>query len=499
MSGKERLFKNVIWSWLGHLAFIIAGFILPRAINDNVGQVLLGIWDFAWSIVNYLTLVQMGIGTSVNRYVAKYAALNDFKGLNTSVISVFVIQMLLGAVIIILTFILYYIVPIVWEEKLGEHLDEAQTIIIILGFSTALRTAFGAYDGVITGMHRWDLYNINNSLTHILTITIMVIALYKGGDLVTMSYIYLLGSIATILIRIIIANKVCRHLDIRIHYFKIRSALEMIRFGGKNFLTSVSQLFLYQTNGILIVSLLGPQLLAIFMRPLALVQHLKVFVGKLGNTLTPVITEIHVKENKQELVSLVLNSTKYTISIALPGVLFLVIMGEPLMEIWMGADYVVNAILVLLPLGHLLTIAHLPLVNCLVALNEHGKIALANIIAAVSSVLLSYIYLKYTDLGIIGVAIAISVPLSITDGLVLPYIVLRKLDVKFLKYVNKTWKLPIIINMFVAMILVISSTIDNTVLSLLIAALVSGLVILAAYWKWIFPENIKHKLTRRFV
>jgi len=42
-TGQDRMFRNVIASWAGHLVFIIAGFVMPRQIDQTIGQVGLGI------------------------------------------------------------------------------------------------------------------------------------------------------------------------------------------------------------------------------------------------------------------------------------------------------------------------------------------------------------------------------------------------------------------------------------------------------------------------
>src|SRR6185312_6131153 len=74
-SGRDRLAWNAMASWAGHFVFIVAGFVMPRQIDRHLGQVGLGIWDFGWTAVNYFILAQIGVGVSVNRYVARYRAI----------------------------------------------------------------------------------------------------------------------------------------------------------------------------------------------------------------------------------------------------------------------------------------------------------------------------------------------------------------------------------------------------------------------------------------
>ena len=66
-SGQDRMAWNVMASWAGHAVFIVAGFIMPRFIDRTIGQEALGIWDFAWSVVSYFGLAEIGVGASVGR------------------------------------------------------------------------------------------------------------------------------------------------------------------------------------------------------------------------------------------------------------------------------------------------------------------------------------------------------------------------------------------------------------------------------------------------
>src|SRR5690348_219890 len=81
LTGRDRMVSNVLASWAGHLVFIVAGFVMPRQIDRHIGQVGLGVWDFGWTAVNYFFLAQIGVGVSVNRYVARYRAAQDVAGL----------------------------------------------------------------------------------------------------------------------------------------------------------------------------------------------------------------------------------------------------------------------------------------------------------------------------------------------------------------------------------------------------------------------------------
>ena len=92
LTGRDRLVSNVIFSWAGHFVSIIAEFIMLRMFDRRLGQELLGVWDFAWSLVSYFGLVQAGIGSSVNPYVTRYRIAGDISAQSGTVSSALVIM-----------------------------------------------------------------------------------------------------------------------------------------------------------------------------------------------------------------------------------------------------------------------------------------------------------------------------------------------------------------------------------------------------------------------
>src|SRR3989304_275378 len=142
MTGRDKMVSNILTSWGVHLFIIIVGFIMPRIIDRHVGQISLGIWDFCWSFVNYISLTGLGVGSSVNRYVALFRAVGDTEGLSKSVSSVVIIQLIISLFIILGTVSIALLLPVYFAERLGSELGVARWVVTLLGTSLAVQMAF---------------------------------------------------------------------------------------------------------------------------------------------------------------------------------------------------------------------------------------------------------------------------------------------------------------------------------------------------------------------
>ena len=332
LTGRDRLVSNVLFSWAAHFVFIIAGFIMPRMIDRRLGQDLLGIWDFAWSLVTYFALVQLGISSSVNRYVAKYRAAGDTLSVNRTVSSAFCILGPGGLLVLGLTIALALLLPQMFGFRLGENTRQAQWVVFFLGAGVAVEVSFSVFGGVITGCHQWKLENIVKSGWRAFTVGAMIIALLYGRGLQSLAVITLLGLILDYATRVLLTYRICEGLRLQLSLVRWKTVRELFVFGGKAIIPSVSNMLLNQTISILIIAVLGPAALALFTRPRFLMLHINTLVSKMAFVLTPTTSSLQSVGNVKEIRELLITSVRYSLYLVLPMVLVLVIFGGPIMQ-----------------------------------------------------------------------------------------------------------------------------------------------------------------------
>ena len=85
-----------------------------------------------------------------------------------------------------------------------------QESVLCLGLMAAIGTAVGAYNGVLTGCHRWELQTMRNSLWQLSTVVGVIIALALGGGLVSLAAVYAIGQNLWALTMVTLAYRACR-------------------------------------------------------------------------------------------------------------------------------------------------------------------------------------------------------------------------------------------------------------------------------------------------
>ena len=434
LTGRSQLTRNVSASYAGHLVFIIFGFIMPRAIDEQLGQTALGVWDFSWAFVNYLNLAMLGIGSSVNRYVARYRASGDTDALNRTVSSVMVVQLGIALLVFAASFVLAWVVPVKFADRLGTFAPTAGWVIGLLGGSLAVQMAFDTWRGVLTGCHRWDLYNFLNAGGYAVTAVIMLVVLMMGGNLRDTASVYLVMTALTELLRLVIARRTCPELRIRLAYVNVRDAKKVIRFGVKTFLMAISTIMTVQTVNVMLVAHLGPAALAVLSRPMALAMQVSSLSSKYAYVLTPAAGSLQSQHRTEELKEFALRSARSGWLIAIPPLTFLFVVGDLVVAVWMGPGYSAWITSAVLAAGFLLPVSQGPVLRIMVGLNAHGKIAKTGVVIALVLLGTGILLLDRIGWSVPRAAAMVAVPIGFGIGVNILFYAFRHLQVSLHEY-----------------------------------------------------------------
>lgn len=499
LTGRDRMVSNVLFGWGGHLIFIIAGFIMPRMIDRRLGQEMLGIWDFAWSLVVYLGLLNMGVGAGVSRYVAKFRPAGDICGVNRIVSSSCCILGVGGILALLLTATASLVLPRLFGTRLQGNVREAQLVVFLLGSSLAVEISLNAFTAVLGGCHQWGLQNCINSGWHMMTVAGMIAILLLGGSLRGLALVNAAGSVLAAITRAALAHRVCQGLRVRASLIAWQEIRELLVFGGKSMTLGITNLLLSTTVNILILAYLGPAMLALYCRPQSLIGHLNTLVSKIAYVLTPVASSLQSTDNSEAIRALIIKSVRYSIYIALPAILVLVQYGGPVLQLWMGPRYANGLIPTILAAGYLAAIVQLPLLSVCAGLNVLGRPVIAQLLAAVLAVGLVDLALGPLGAGLAGAAIAVTAPLAVLNAIYLPAYICRRIALPLPTYFRETMSGPLVCVLPFGICLLVARIVFHAepLTGLVWGGATGGVILAIVYWRYVIPDRIKISLLRR--
>ncbi len=497
LTGKDRIVSNVLTGWLTYLIFLVSGFIMPRLIDDYEGQVALGIWDFSWTFINYLSMSGMGLSSALNRYVPRYRTTGELDKLGQTVSTVILLQILIALFVISITIILFYIIPVYFSDRLGDQTSVASWVVFFLGASLAVEMLFDSSRGVIAGYHRWDIVNGLNSLSRLSSIVGMIIALLMDGGLISLGAVYFAVTCIFMLARYFISKKLCSDVKVVFSSAKMAIAKEMLFFGGKTVIVVLPRIFLLQTINVLIAASLGPAALAIFTRPIVLVKYVGTLISRFSFVLTPTAGALQASGDEQGLREFVLETTRIGVSITLPLLILIAAFGDVIIGVWMGDDYINHMVIILLALGTFLPYSQASVVRILIGMNMHGRLGLISFAAIILVAVPGYFYISETGWTLVKAANLFVFSEVIGAGLVLPVYACRLLKIPLSKYLKRAFMAPVLAGcVFLAVIMVNRALLDDRLILAFFSGSISGGVVLAfIYWKILLTTGQQNKMS----
>lgn len=496
---KSSLVRSILSNWVWYMLVLVSGFLLPRFIDRHQGQSLLGVWDLSWSMVSHISLLSLSVAAAVNRYVARYRSARDWQSLNEAFNSCLT---LLGAGMVIGfagALVCYVALPYVLVDADPQTLLSGQWVVLILASSAAVQILGGGFNGVITGCERFDVLNLIRGTRDFLILLGMLGLLLSGFGLVGLACVRLGGDLCGEVAKFWAAKRLCPQLRISPAFFRRSVAKEMLGFGGKAALQNIARAALYYTNSILVAFFLGAPVLAVFSRQRALVMHLMRFVKQYAQVFIPRSSSMDAQNDSEGLRRMTIEASKYGLYVTLPLSLAFIVLGGPLLNVWMGEEYEAPVVLALLAAGHLFVGSQLSTYTVLVGMGRHGKPALFELLAALVSIMLGVVLLGVFDGGMIAAALAVALPIFVTGGLLIPLYACRVLELSLWRYFRSVLAGPVAacVPYGVGLLLVRYFFADEPVTAVLLGAAVGGSVLGVIYWTWVLPESVKARITGR--
>jgi O-antigen/teichoic acid export membrane protein len=188
----------------------------------------------------------------------------------------------------------------------------------------------------------------------------------------------------------------------------------------------------------------------------------------------------------------------YSLYIALPMVLVIAIAGGTLLELWMGKGYRNSSLIAVLALGHLAYMQQRTSYQVLMGIGRHGFPAAVMVAVALCAAGFSLLFLGPLHLGLVSVAFAVTIPLTVANLFVVPLYACRIMQMSFLQYVRRTMTKPLLATAPLGVCLFGAQHLlpENGLAALLLGLACGGAITAVIYWKYVLPEALRQSVIR---
>jgi O-antigen/teichoic acid export membrane protein len=486
MMDKAEIVKNVGSSWFSLGVSILVGVFLSPFILHRLGDTVFGIWILIFSVTGYYGLFDLGIRSSVIRYVSTYTATGDHESLakliNTSLASYTGI----GAVAMMVTLVCTSFVDRLFRIP-PEFQTTARWLFLMVGSAVALGFPAGVFGGILEGIQRFYLVNATNLVTTLARAALIVLALTHGRGLLTIALITVVLPLLGSLVR---AGFVLRILPIRFgwKYVDRNSLREIANYSAVSFILMIAYKLRFKTDEIVIGSFLSVTAITYFSIGDRLLDYASEVVSSLAQIFVPMSGQSHAKGELNRLRTILVAGNRACALIILPISAILIILGKSVITAWVGARYVPASypVLLVLAVPMTFTLAQSASSRILYGMAKHKPLAWVSLMESIANLILSIILIR--PFGIVGDAVGTAIPLLCTGFFFLPRHLCRILGVQTRTFLREAYTLPLMLSVpLVATLLLmrhwfVARTYPELGLQIFIGLLPYGLGACWAFW-----------------
>ena len=440
---KRQILRNVGSSWFALGVNVLVGIFLSPFILHRLGNVAYGAWVLVFSITGYYGLFDLGIRSSVIRYVSSYTAPGNRDGLARLINTSLALYTLIGMVALLLTVVLSTVMGSLFRIP-ADLLATARWLFLMVGTAVALGFPAGVFSGVLEGLSRFYVVNLTNIFASLLRAALIVLALTHGRGLLTVGLITVVLPMLGSCVHAFIALRLLR-IDFRWSYVTPGSFREIARFSGAAFILLLAYKLRFKSDELIISSFLSVGAVTFFSNADRLVDYTSEVVSGLAQIFVPMSGQSEATGDMERLRKIFVAGNRACALVVLPITATLIILGKSVITAWVGPSYVGTCypvmLVLLIPCTFALAQAASP--RILFGMARHRTLAWVVAIEGIANIVLSIVLIR--PYGILGDALGTAIPLLCTSLFFMPGHLCRVLDVRMRTFLREAYLLPLLL------------------------------------------------------
>ena len=467
---------NTILVALRSITLMVVGILMLPMLIDRIGQTATGLFIFATTLTGYFTAVELGLATSVTKYTAQLRSTGDGEQLNSVLRGSLLLMGAIGGVIAVVLGIVavaaghaLFDEPQVRDEAVATLLVAAAVAIVY--WPSRLGTA------TLEGLERYDL----RAIVGIFISLAALAGLYVLTG-VTDSLPVLVGFFGGLLVLegVICGAIAWPGLDVRRGRGRwvgphLRSVLA---FGSALFIIGMADTLVYAADRTIVVGFVGASAVVVYEAALRPHNGIRVISALAGSALVSTASRMVAEARHDRLRELVFFGSFLGIAITTPFVVLVMVLAAPLLDVWLGDEFVEYAIYVQLLVSYWLIHANTSVLGSVVTgIGRLRPFVVLTLIGAFSTIAISIP--AASAHGTVGVIWGIVIPAWLGMPIWM-YWALKVTEIPVLEYLRRV-ALPAygVLALWAAIVIVADRLLEPTELIELVGFCV---VALAAFW-----------------
>jgi O-antigen/teichoic acid export membrane protein len=439
--GRARLLMTgVFLNWIPFAVAVVVTFFLSPFVVRHLGSATYGVWILSNSSIAYMALLDLGMRGAITQFVAKYHALGQHLESSQAISAAMGFRLVISLMVMIVSLALAALATRIFRIPV-ELWTAIRWTMIITGLNLSFTLIVGVFNGVLTGIQRFDVTS-SLAVAQVLLGAVGTVAVLEAGHgIVMLALTQVAITVGVGVFTIVFCFRA--YPEIRLGASLDRKTLtDLWRYSSYLFIIAITGQFIYYSDNLIVGAFLSAEAVAFYAIGGKFIEYLGQLSSSLAQTFMPVAASLAAKERPDQLRRLLIQGTRLALFVSLPIAWVLFSRSHTFIGLWMGQQYAQTSgkVLKILLLSAVALSGNRVGGNIVLGLGKHKPFAVWQTCEAIANLTLSVYLVR--KVGIIGVAWGTVIPSLISQLVLWPRYLSKLLDLAVWSYFWDGWMRP---------------------------------------------------------
>jgi O-antigen/teichoic acid export membrane protein len=402
--------RNVSTRYLAIAVNAVVGLLVLPINIHYLGKSAYGLWMLTASITAYFSVLELGYGGAVIKFVAEYRAKRAAVALNEILSTLHVVFCAMGVVAYLVALGVAWQLPAIFNLE-PDQVATGRIVLLIIAANITLHFMSAVYGGVVNGFQRYYLNNVIGTVATIVGAIVNVVVLWLGYGLIELVLATTIVRMAPYYLYRRNARSVFPELHLSVRLFRRERLKELTSFSMYLAVIDWSTRLNYAIDTFMIGVFMNTTAVGVYSVGLRLSEALFRMTNQLHTFLFPAVVQQATEGRVDEQRRLLIHAGRFQLAIAVALCGSVIAVADVLIRTWVGPGFE-SGYLTAQILAYVVVLrAWMGLPSTILkGSNRPAFVAKTSAYCAVANVLLSVVLVN--PMGILGIAIGTAIPVT---------------------------------------------------------------------------------------
>jgi O-antigen/teichoic acid export membrane protein len=329
--------RNVSARYVLIVLNVAIGLFMVRFNMGHLGQDAYGLWMLAATITTYFTVLDLGYGTAVLKFLSEHRARKDIRGLNEVLSTMATVFAGLGVLCYVVAIGTAVLLPLLFNVT-PEQVWVGRAVLLMIALQVALTFPFSIFGAVTSAFERYDINDVTAIVFNVATAAVNVVVLWAGYGLVELVAATTVMRILPLWVYRRNAYRVFPQLEVRRSLFQRSRLRELTGFSVYAAVVMWSARLTYATGALYLGMFVNTAAVFIYSVAYRIGESLQMLTEQLHTFMMPAIVHRAVDGAVDRQRTLMVRATRLELAVAMCLCGVTAALAQAVIRAWLGPD-----------------------------------------------------------------------------------------------------------------------------------------------------------------